>query len=328
MSGVQNLTVQPDDDGTRLDRWFKRHFPDVSFGRLQKAMRKGEVRLDGKRVKGKEHVATGQTIRIPPLDSIAGAAPKAEKPVRKRLSDAEVQEVRNWVLHIDDDVIVLNKPAGLPTQGGTGQSRHLDGLLDALRYDAPQRPKLVHRLDKDTSGALLLARNSQAAAKLAKGFASKDTQKTYWAIVKGVPQQQDGRISMLMEKAPIKGNERMIASDTGKKSVTDFSVVERMGHEAAWLALQPLTGRTHQLRLHCAEMGTPIVGDGKYGGAEAYLSGAISKKLHLHSYRVQFPHPAGGICDVSAPLPPHMAASFDMLGLDLSAYEDPFEEEF
>ena len=230
-------------------------------------------------------------------------------------------------MHIDDDVIVINKPAGLPTQGGTGQTRHLDGLLDALQFDAEKRPKLVHRLDKDTSGALLLARNSQAAAALAKSFASKNTQKTYWALVMNVPKVHDGEISMKMDKAPIKGNERMVRSADGKFSLTEYSVVENLGQSAAWLALRPITGRTHQLRLHCAEMECPIVGDGKYGGSESFLSGSISRKLHLHSQSVSFPHPSGGVLNVSAPLPPHMAASFDTLGLDLSGYNDPFIDE-
>ena len=324
-TGVQQITVTPDDADIRLDRWFKRHMPDVSFGMLQKAMRKGEVRLDGKRVKGKERLSVGMVIRVPPLAKRTSEAKPKDRP--QKLSDADIQEVRDWIIHIDEDVIVINKPAGLPTQGGTGQTRHLDGLLGALQFDSPHRPRLVHRLDKDTSGALLLGRSPNAAAALAKGFAGKDTKKTYWALVVGVPDESDGRIIVKMDKAPIKGNERMVISADGKKSVTDYSVVDRMGMTASWLALQPLTGRTHQLRLHCAEMGTPIVGDGKYGGAEAFLTGSISRKLHLHSYAVEFPHPSGGILHVTAPLSPHMDASFDTLGLNPADYQDPFDEE-
>jgi len=321
MSGVQNLEVHSDDDGIRIDRWFKRHFPEFGFAQLQKIMRKGDVRLDGKRVKGKERLVAGQIVRVPPL----GDRPKADtdkKPKSMRLSAAEIEELHSWVLYKDDDVLVINKPAGLPTQGGTGQSRHLDGMLDMLKFESKYRPRLVHRLDKDTSGALLLGRSPNAAAALAEGFKSRATDKRYFALVKGVPNPGDGRIQLNMEKAPIKGNERMIVSAGGKKSVTDYMVVERAQPAAAWLALKPLTGRTHQLRLHCAEMGHSIVGDGKYGGAEAFLSGSISKKLHLHSYFISFPHPAGGTVTVTAPLSPHMEASFDMLGFDVREYED------
>lgn len=321
MSGVQNITVKADDDGVRIDRWFKRHFPGVSFGQLQKIMRKGEVRLDGKRVKGSERIAEGQTVRVPPLGDGAKstAAPKAKTP---RLSEADIKEVRSWIIYEDDAVIALNKPAGLPTQGGTGQSRHVDGLLDALRT-GDHRPKLVHRLDKDTSGALLLGRTPKAAAALAKAFQSRETDKRYWALVAGTPRERDGRISVRMDKVATKGHERMVVSADGKLSVTDYSVVESAGQMACWLALKPHTGRTHQLRLHCAEMGHPIVGDGKYGGQAAFLTGAVSRKLHLHSRFISFPHPDGGHVTVTAPLPEHIKASFDFLGFTVGDYEDP-----
>jgi 23S rRNA pseudouridine955/2504/2580 synthase len=325
MSGVVTREVEADDDGIRIDRWFKRHYPDVGFGALQKMMRKGEIRLDGKRVKGKERLEPGQMIRVPPLDG--RAAPQQAKPQPKRLSDKEIAEVQSWVIYKDDDVIVINKPAGLPTQGGTGQTRHLDGLLDALRYDSKHRPRLVHRLDKDTSGALLLGRSPNATAWLAEAFKSRETDKRYFALVKGVPNPPEGRIQLNMEKAPIKGNERMVVSPSGKRSVTDYMIADKAQPSAAWLALKPHTGRTHQLRLHCAEMGHPIIGDGKYGGSEAYLQGSISKKLHLHSYFIDFPHPDGGNMTVTAPLPPHMDASFDMLGFDAGEYEDQLAED-
>lgn len=321
MSRVQNIEVKSDDDGVRIDRWFKRHFPGVSFGQLQKIMRKGEVRLDGKRVKGKERVAAGQTVRVPPLADTASE--DRPRPSRPRLSDADVKEIRSWVIYQDDAVIALNKPAGLPTQGGTGQTRHVDGLLDALREGSEHRPKLVHRLDKDTSGALLLGRTPKAAAALAKAFQGRDTDKRYWALVAGTPKERDGRISVRMDKVAAKGHERMVVSADGKPSLTDYSVVESAGQMASWLALKPHTGRTHQLRLHCAEMGHPIIGDGKYGGQAAFLTGAISRKLHLHSRFISFPHPDGGSLTVTAPLPEHMKASFDFLGFTVGDYEDP-----
>lgn len=321
MSGVQNIEVKSDDDDVRIDRWFKRHFPGVSFGQLQKIMRKGEVRLDGKRVKGKERVFAGQIVRVPPLgDSANKPAPKNPRP---RLSDQDIKEVRSWVIYEDDAVIAINKPAGLPTQGGTGQSRHVDGLLDALKGNSEHRPKLVHRLDKDTSGALLLGRSPKAAAVLAKAFQSRETDKRYWALVAGTPKERDGRISVRMDKVAAKGHERMVVSADGKPSLTDYSVIESAGQMASWLALKPHTGRTHQLRLHCAEMGHPIVGDGKYGGQAAFLTGAISRKLHLHSRFITFPHPDGGMLTITAPLPDHMTASFDFLGFTVGDYEDP-----
>jgi len=324
MSKVQNITVTEDDHGIRIDRWFKRHFPEIGFGVLQKKMRKGEIRLDGKRIKGKERVEPGQVVRVPPFGD-APARPKEDR--RANLSDKDIKEAQSWVLFRDDKVIAINKPAGLPSQGGTGQTRHLDGLLDALRFGSEHRPRLVHRLDKDTSGVLLLGRTPNAAAALAKGFQSKETDKRYWALVKGVPKVPDGRIKLKMDKLPVKGNERMVVTADGKLSLTDYAVVDSAPPEAAWLALKPHTGRTHQLRLHCAEMENPIVGDGKYGGADAFLTGSISRKLHLHSFRVVFPHPDGGKMEVIAPLPPHMAASFDMLGFETRGYKDPFDED-
>ncbi|WP_286830851.1 MULTISPECIES: RluA family pseudouridine synthase [Kordiimonas] len=324
MSNVKNITVKADDDGIRIDRWFKRHFPEVPFGTLQKKMRKGEIRLDGKRVKGPERVEEGQVVRVPPLGDMPEPPKREPKP---RLSDKDIKEVQSWVLYKDDHVIAINKPAGLPTQGGTGQTRHLDGLLDALRFGSEHRPRLVHRLDKDTSGVLLLGRTPNAAAALANAFKTKETDKRYWALVIGCPNPRDGRIILNMSKAPIKGNERMVADPNGQHSLTDYAVVDNAGQQAAWVALKPHTGRTHQLRLHCTEMGHPIVGDGKYGGGDAFLSGAISKKLHLHSHTVRFPHPAGGRASVTAPLSPHMAESFNMLGFEVGEYEDPLVED-
>lgn len=328
MNAVQNISVAQEDDGIRIDRWFQRHFPDIGFGALNKMMRKGEVRLDGKRVKGNERVAAGQTVRVPPYQA-AAADEKPAKPQGLRLSDDEIREIQSWVIYKDSDVIVINKPAGLPTQGGTGVTRHLDGMLDALMFEKESRPKLVHRLDKDTSGALLLARSTSVAASLAEAFASRVTDKRYWALVVGTPRQYQGRIKLMMDKGPGRAGagERMIVTPDGKRSVTDYQVVDKAAGRASWLTLKPLTGRTHQLRLHCSEMGHPIVGDGKYGGTEAYLSGAISRKLHLHSYMIRFPHPKGGMVEVTAPLPPHMDESFRMLGFDPATYEDPeFED--
>lgn len=327
MSGVRLIEVKQADDGARLDRWFKTHVPEIGFGQLQKLMRKGAVRLDGKRVKGNERITAGQTVRVPPTGPQEAKPDNKREPKRPRLSEDDIAEVKSWVLYRDADVIVINKPAGLPTQGGTGQTRHLDGLLDALIFDATARPKLVHRLDKDTSGALLLARTTGAAAHLARHFQTKDTDKRYWAIVTGAPKMQTGRISMKMDKLNVRGAEKMVKTPDGKSSLTDYAVMDKAAGRAAWLSLKPHTGRTHQLRLHCAEIGHPILGDGKYGGDGAYLTGAISKKLHLHSRQVSFLHPGGERLTITAPLPHHMKATFETLGFEIKGTIDLLDED-
>lgn len=327
MSGVQKVRVTKDDDGIKLDRWFKRHYPGLSFIRIQKLMRKGDIRLDGKRVKGKEILEKGMIVRVPPLGDDAKTAPDGTARKVIHISDDDAKMMQDSVLYRDDQVIVINKPAGLATQGGTGLTRHVDGMLDALKFGKENRPRLVHRLDKDTSGVLLLGRSSNAAAFLTKAFQSKETDKRYWALVVGTPSQRQGRIKMMMDKLPGKYGERMVETPEGKPSLTDYFVVEHAAQRASWLSLKPHTGRTHQLRLHCAEMGHPIVGDGKYGDREQDLTGAISRKLHLHARFLNFPHPDGGMITVTAPLPSHMEASFDTLGFDEREYIDLFTEE-
>lgn len=323
---VQRIIVHKDDDDIRLDRWFKRHHADITFGRISKALRKGEIRLDGKKCKGNERIKEGQEIRVPPLSD----GMKDDRPVRQemKMDPKIIAEVQSWVLYKDDHMIVINKPAGLPTQGGTGIKKHLDGMLGALKYERDDKPRLVHRLDKDTSGVLLLGRSANDAAKLTKAFQSRDTDKRYWALVVGVPVPQEGRIHMNMDKHVTKHGEKMVrVKDGGKKSLTDYAVLDRAAMNCAWMALKPHTGRTHQLRLHMAEIGHPIVGDGKYGGAESYLTGSISKKLHLHAYEITIPHPDGGMFTAQAPLPSHMAESFDMLDFNIKEYSDPFESD-
>ena len=324
MSKKYVQVVKDEDDGIRVDRWFKRHYPGVSFIRLTKAMRKGEVRLNSSRVKGNERIQEGDEIRVPPFPAEAMVPRAGER--AKVLSDAVIADVRSWVLYMDDDIIVINKPSGLASQGGTGITKHLDGLLPALQYERENKPKLVHRLDKDTSGVMLLGRNANNAGFLAKAFQSNETDKRYWALVNGAPRAPQGRIKLLMDKVSGPHGDKMQVTKDGKKSLTDYAIVERCAMSAAWLALKPHTGRTHQLRLHCAEIGHPIIGDGKYGGEEAVLSGSISRKLHLHAESIRFPHPKGGMMEVSAPLPRHMAETWDTMGFSLKEYEDPFAE--
>jgi len=322
VSKVQTVTVAEAEAGQRLDRWFKRRYPALSHGRLEKLLRTGQVCLDGGRAKASVRIEAGQTIRIPPMD-LSVPAPLADRP---RISDADRKMLESAVLHMDEDVIALNKPPGLPVQGGSGQTRHLDGMLDVLKFDAAERPKLVHRLDKDTSGVLLLARSRRAAAFLTGAFRSKTTRKIYWAFVSGVPEMPAGKIKLALAKLPGEQGDMVMADeDEGKQAITYYRTIEHFGKRAAWLAMMPLTGRMHQLRVHAAEMGTPIVGDGKYGGDRGLVTGAISRKLHLHARAIEIPHPRGGHLRVVAPLPDHMRATWKMFELDPDDSRDPFQ---
>jgi 23S rRNA pseudouridine955/2504/2580 synthase len=342
MASVENRTVVPDEAGMRLDRWFKEHFPDLAFGHLQKLLRSGQVRVDGGRVKTSTRLEAGQAVRIPPLPggqgapaAGGGAAPEgvsaapAKSPV-KIANDADA--LTAMILHEDDQVFVFNKPAGLAVQGGSGLSRHVDGMLEAFRDRKGQKPRLVHRLDRDTSGVLVVARTRLAAQKLAEAFRARATRKIYWALVKGVPKPHQGRISTWLAKEGTPDGDRMRVArhgaDDASHAVSLYSVVEQAGNQLAWLSMRPVTGRTHQLRAHAAHIGHPIVGDPKYFNDEEWqLPGGIQNKLHLHARRIVIPHPAGGTLDVTAPLPPHMQQSWNLLGFDLEAGVRDTEEE-
>jgi len=320
MSSVDIITVGPEEGTGRLDRWFRRHYHGLSHGHLEKLLRTGQVRVDGKRARAGDPIAPGQAIRVPPL-----AAPSTPPPAR-RVRQEDEGLLRHLVLYRDDAAIVLNKPAGLAVQGGTKTGRHVDGLLDTLRFDSAERPRLVHRLDKDTSGVLLIARTVAAAAFFTRAFREKTTRKTYWAAVIGLPQLPQGRIDLALAKRAGPGGERVQADEEGKDAVTYYRVIDRAGDRASWLALLPLTGRTHQLRAHCAALGTPIIGDGKYGVAAAHLAGVVAAKgLHLHARSLAIPNLAGGILRITAPLPPHMRETWDLLGFAGDS-ADPFAE--
>jgi 23S rRNA pseudouridine955/2504/2580 synthase len=307
--------VDDDDDGIRLDRWFKRHVPDVSFNVVSRWARTGQLRLDGDRAVPGDRIAAGQEIRFPAADTVPARAGRA-RPKRETLTDDEAQFVRDMVIYEDAGAFVLNKPPGLATQGGTKTTQHLDRLLDALGSDGA-RPKLVHRLDKDTSGALLVARTARAAGHFAKAFSGRTARKVYWALVVGDISGDEGLIDAPLAKQPGTGGEKMhVDREDGLPARTRWRVVDRAGNRAAWVELQPLTGRTHQLRAHMAAIGHPIVGDAKYGGAEAFLTGGISRKLHLHARRLKIDSPDGGKIDVTADLPPHISESLATLGFD------------
>ncbi|MEO1732540.1 MAG: RluA family pseudouridine synthase [Pseudomonadota bacterium] len=344
MTRVQLVTVDESDDDQRIDRWLRRMYPQLQQGQIEKMCRKGELRLDGGRVKASSRVTAGQTVRIPPLP-VSGPRPPAPQ---QGPSAADAEMIRSCVIYRDAHVLALNKPAGLAVQGGSGQTRHVDGLAEALRFESDEKPRLVHRLDKDTSGVLILARTRPAAQALTAAFRHRDTRKIYWALVAGVPTPYLGEIKTGLVKARGHGaggeGERMIAvhprdmdqTPGAKRSHTLYATLYRVASRAAWVALEPVTGRTHQLRVHMAEMGHPIIGDGKYGGSGqenlgdgwgAQLGGIISKKLHLHARRLTLQHPdTRRPLTIEADLPEHMKSSWNTLGWteDLAA-GDPFE---
>lgn len=328
MGGVQTVEVAQEDDGLRLDRWFKKYYPGLTFGRLQKLLRTGQVRVDGKKAKEpKLRLETGQSIRVPPLEKEKDA--QTPQPSQQRVSKEEAEAIRSWVLHQDDHVIILNKPAGLAVQGGSGTTKHIDGMLSALKGDRVDKPRLVHRLDKDTSGILVLARSQKAAQALTAAFRTKDVRKAYWGIVVGVPERSEGRIDLPLGKRHGKSGERMVVDEfEGKRAITQFKTIDQAGRRAAWLEMEPITGRTHQLRVHMLAIGTPLLGDGKYGGSEAFLPGAdVPKQLHLHARAIRFAHPAGGTFEMIAPMPDHMKETWAYLGFDEASAPPPFTDD-
>ena len=327
-TGVQIVTVGADEAGMRVDRYFEAKFPGLSFSHIQRIVRKGEVRVNGKRVDTKDRLQTGQQVRIPPL--------KLNAPRRTSHLSPEDEKTRAFLksitLHEDDDVMVLNKPMGLSVQGGSGTTRHVDGMLEVLRGAGPdgQKPRLVHRLDKDTAGCLLVAKTRFAAAALARTFRSRAARKTYWALTAGVPKPRQGRISTYLAKEEREEDSFMRVAEHGEEgashAVTYYAVVETSAQTLAWVSLKPVTGRTHQLRAHMAHIGHPIVGDPKYFRIENWeLPGGLQNRLHLLARRISVPHPRGGTIDVTAPLPPHMMQSWNLLGLEAERY-DPIVE--
>ncbi len=321
MSAVQLVPVDENEGEVRLDRWFRRRFPELSHGRLEKMLRRGQVRVDGAKVKAGHRLLPGQMVRVPPLDTPAPPQGPALKRREDKVSEQDTKELRRRVLHQDAAVLVIDKPAGLAVQGGSGTTRHIDGMLGALQFDAAERPRLVHRLDRDTTGVLVLARHARAATALTGAFRDRSSEKLYWAIVAGVPAQSRGQIDLPLAKSPGPDGERVrVDRKSGKQAITDFAVIENIGGQAAWLALWPRTGRTHQLRAHCAAIGTPILGDGKYGGVDATLPGMdLGAGLHLHARAIALPHPDDGTLTVEAPIPAQFRTTMRALGFNPEA---------
>ncbi len=328
MTGVATLEIAPEDGDQRLDRWFKRHYPALGHGRLEKLLRTGQIRVNGKRARAGTRLAPGDRVRVPPLGDDGEKRPQ-NRPAPP-IDEADAEMVQAAVIYRDADLIALNKPPGLPVQGGSHVARHLDGLLGALRFDAAEAPRLVHRLDRDTSGVLLLARHAAAARNLTALFRSRELRKLYWGLVVGVPKPPQGRIDAPLAKRQAGAGERVVATvQGGQRAITDYALIETAGRRLSWLALMPRTGRTHQLRAHTASVfGHPVVGDGKYGGEAAFPAG-FEPRLHLHARALELPRERRAPLVLTAPLPPHMAAAWRFLGFDPAPAGDefaPFED--
>lgn len=322
MSQVQLITVQKQDDAIRLDRWFARHYPLLKNGQLQRLIRGKNIRVNQMRTAADYRLKEGDVIRIPPLT----ISQKDNLP--RDLSKADIEFMQSLVIYKDESLIVLNKPAGIAVQGGSKTERHIDGMLDALRFGKDEKPHLVHRLDKDTSGVLVIGRTANDAAKLAECFKSRKAQKIYWAVVAGKPKLSSGKIDAPLAKlGNVRGGEQMkVDYETGQRAQTLYRTIDSLSRKASWLELAPLTGRTHQLRVHCATMNTPIIGDMKYGGERATSLGlANEKKMHLHARAIRMPHPEKGILCVTAELPKHIKETFEFLGFDESESVNPFD---
>ncbi|PWJ85624.1 ribosomal large subunit pseudouridine synthase C [Pseudaminobacter salicylatoxidans] len=325
MAGVEQIKVEAGEAGMRLDRWFKAHYPGLGFGHLQKLLRSGQVRVDGGRAKADTRVEPGQMVRVPPLGvDKQGEGALTGRTIRNQ-DDGDV--LAQMLLYEDPKVFVFNKPAGLAVQGGSGVSRHVDGMLEAWRNKKGEKPRLVHRLDRDTSGVLVVARTRLAAMKISEAFRGRDAKKTYWALVKGVPKKREDKISTWLVKDTTPDGDRMRVAQHGERgadhAVSYYRIVEQAAQSLAWLEMEPYTGRTHQLRVHAAYIGCPIIGDPKYFEADTNwdFPGGMQNRLHLHARRIRIPHPDQGVIDVTAPLPPHMRQSWNLLGFDEASGE-------
>ncbi|MGQ0674267.1 MAG: RluA family pseudouridine synthase [Hyphomicrobium sp.] len=328
---VEAIRVGDGEADMRLDRWFRVHFPEVGYTYLQKLLRSGQVRVDSKRAQANDRLVAGAEIRVP----LAVRQPKAPSPGLQAplgVSKGDRDSIERMILFEDDEVLVLNKPFGLAVQGGSGTKRHLDGMLAGMadRFGG-ERPRLVHRLDRDTSGVLLVAKTRNAAARLGRTFQTRSAAKTYWALVKGVPRPPQGKIEAALVKAAGPDGDRVRKARPGEQAeamhaTTHYSVIDRVAHKAAWVSLKPVTGRQHQLRAHMHMIGHPIVGDNKYEGDQHLPAENMANKLHLHARRLIIPHPRSSAkIDVTAPLSEHMAVTWELLGLDANRFAEDGE---
>ncbi len=320
MSGVRHIEVSEDEDGQRLDRFLQKHLKGTPIGLLQKLMRSGQIRVNSKRVKSNTRIEMGQSVRIPPMEDKFSDD--------KKLSKRDAEFIHSLVIYDDGDIIAINKPAGIATQGGTNINRHIDGMLDALKNKEGTRPRLVHRLDKDTSGVLLLARSVDIARKMGKIFQGRDIRKIYWALTVPAPEINSGEIKAPLLKAGGEGNEKMVVHEEGQHAVTLFDIVDRAHKQIAFVAFWPRTGRTHQIRVHAAHMGCPILGDGKYGGSAAMIDGIDHvRRVHLHARSISFHHPRSNkMLTIAAPLADDLLQSWKDFGFDPNSNYDAFRD--
>ncbi len=325
---VEALIVAETEADMRLDRWFRVHFPEVGYTYLQKLLRSGQVRVDKKRAQANDRLSAGAEIRVPAIVRQPKTPTVSGLRAAQGVSKGDRDAIEKMILFEDEHVLVLNKPFGLAVQGGTGTKKHIDGMLEGMadRFGG-ERPRLVHRLDRDTTGVLLVAKTRAAAAKLGRIFQTRSAAKTYWALVKGVPKPPQGKVEAPLVKAAGPDGDRVRKARPGEQekamhATTHYSVVDRAAHKAAWVSLKPVTGRQHQLRAHMHLIGHPIVGDNKYEGDVNMPAENIDKKLHLHARRLVIGHPVtGDKIDVTAPLPPHMKASWELLGFEEKRFE-------
>ncbi|WP_455480288.1 RluA family pseudouridine synthase [Bartonella sp. B12(2025)] len=320
MAGVEIKEVEADENGMRLDRWFKVHYSGLGFGYLQKLLRSGQIRVDGRRVKAASRLFIGQSVRVPPLPVDNNESLPVTNKILRGQDDATV--LKKMLLYEDPKVFVFNKPAGLAVQGGSGLTRHMDSMLEVWRNKKGEKPRLVHRLDRETSGVLIVARSRGAAQSLTAAFRTRETKKTYWALVRGVPKKKQDKISTWIVKKTTAEGDKMHVCEHGEPdsnhAVSYYRILDTRGRALSWLEMEPYTGRTHQLRVHAAHMDHPIIGDSKYFFADSnwILPGGIQNRLHLHARRIRIPHPSGGLLDIVAPLPPHMVQSFNLLAFN------------
>ena len=328
MAVIEQVKVGEDEAGLRLDRWFKLHYPGLGFGHLQKLLRSGQVRVDGGRVKSDARIAPGQLIRVPPIGTDAARAKTAPLTTNLMKGRQDGDVLSQMLIYEDEKVLVFNKPAGLAVQGGSGVARHVDAMLEAWRNKRGEKPRLVHRLDRDTSGVLVVARTRGAAVFLTRMFRERDTKKTYWAIVKGVPVPKEGRISTYLVKEETPDGDRMRVARHGDEgadhALSHYRIIDQAGQQFAWVEFEPYTGRTHQLRVHATHIGNPILGDPKYFEHDTNweFPNGVQKRLHLHARRIAIPHPDGGLVEQMAPLPPHMVQTFNLFGFDETEIRD------
>ncbi|MDD4555909.1 MAG: RluA family pseudouridine synthase [Alphaproteobacteria bacterium] len=306
MSEVKIVKVKAVDDGMRLNRWFLKYYPDLPMSRLQKLLRTKQIKVEGKRAEVSTKLVEGQEVRIPPI-----TVTDIEERYRP-ISPKDTDFMQRLVIYKDDNILILNKPSGIAVQGGRGITKHIDGLLDALMYELDERPKLVHRIDKETSGLLVLARNRKFAEILTKAFREHTIQKTYLALVYGQPKKAEGQINAPIDKV---GDKNAVTTE-GKTAITDYKIVDNVGNKFSLIEANPVTGRTHQIRVHLEHLGTPIVGDDKYYGETRQNYENFARKLHLHAYKIDLSSIYGKKKIIEAELPEYFMESLDAVGIN------------